>query len=56
MRRSQCGFAGDEMGRRVFVKVVGFSDAERHALNTLFRLSEERDTHYVRPACRPTWR
>jgi CheY-like chemotaxis protein len=32
---------------RVFVKVVGFSDAERHALNTLFRLSEERETRYV---------
>jgi CheY-like chemotaxis protein len=34
------------MSQRVFVKVVGFSDAERHALNTLFRLSEERDTTY----------
>ena len=32
---------------RVFVKVVGFSDAERHALNTLFRLSEERETRYL---------
>ena len=32
---------------RVFVKVVGFSDAERHALNTLFRLSEGRSTRYV---------
>lgn len=32
---------------QVFVKVVGFSDAERHALNTLFRLSEERATPYV---------
>ena len=32
---------------RVFVKVVGFSDAERHALNTLFRLSETRATHYA---------
>ena len=29
---------------RVFVKVAGFSDAERHALNTLFRLSEQRET------------
>lgn len=35
------------MGQRVLVKVVGFSDAERHALNTVFRLSEERDTHYA---------
>ncbi|HXE51072.1 MAG TPA: response regulator [Ramlibacter sp.] len=31
---------------RVFVKVVGFSDVERHALNTVFRLSEQRDTVY----------
>ena len=28
---------------RVFVGVVGFSDVERHALNTVFRLSEDRD-------------
>ncbi|MBA2961180.1 MULTISPECIES: response regulator [Ramlibacter] len=27
------------MGQRVFVKVVGFDDVERHALNTLFRVS-----------------
>lgn len=33
--------------QRVFVKVVGFSDVERHALNTLFRLSEERETGYA---------
>ncbi|WBY02159.1 response regulator [Ramlibacter tataouinensis] len=33
--------------QRVFVKVLGFSDVERHALNTLFRLSEERDTGYA---------
>ena len=33
--------------QRVFVKVIGFSDAERHALNTLFRLSEERETGYA---------
>jgi CheY-like chemotaxis protein len=33
--------------QRVFVKVVGFSDVERHALNTLFRLSEERDVGYA---------
>lgn len=31
---------------RVFVGVVGFSDVERHALNTVFRLSEDRDLSY----------
>ena len=35
------------MGRMVFVKVVGFRDVERHALNTLFRLSAERPTCYA---------
>ena len=34
------------MAQRVFVKVIGFSDVERHALNTVFRLSEERYTTY----------
>jgi len=34
------------MAQRVFVKVVGFTDVERHALNTVFRLSEHRDTVY----------
>ncbi len=34
------------MTQRVFVKVVGFTDIERHALNSLFRLSEERETKY----------
>ncbi len=34
------------MAQRVFVKVLGFSSAERHALNTLFRLSEQRETVY----------
>jgi CheY-like chemotaxis protein len=29
------------MAQRVFVNVVGFDDAERHALNSVFRLSEE---------------
>jgi CheY-like chemotaxis protein len=29
------------MTQRVFVKVIGFSDVERHALNTVFRLSDE---------------
>lgn len=35
------------MGDRVFVKVVGFTDVERHALNTVFRLSDERAATYV---------
>ncbi len=35
------------MGDRVFVKVVGFADVERHALNTMFRLSDERLTSYA---------
>lgn len=34
------------MAQRVFIKVLGFSPAERHALNTLFRLSEQRETIY----------
>jgi hypothetical protein len=33
--------------QRVYVSVVGFSDVERHALNTVFRLSEERDLSYA---------
>ena len=35
------------MGTTVFVKVVGFRDVERHALNTLFRLSMDRPTTYA---------
>lgn len=35
------------MAQRVFIKVVGFTDVERHALNTVFRLSEERGTSYA---------
>jgi hypothetical protein len=31
---------------RIFVGVVGFSDVERHALNTVFRLSEDRGLSY----------
>ena len=31
---------------RVFVKFYGFSDAERHALDTVFRLSESHDVVY----------
>ena len=34
------------MVQRVFIKVVGFSDDERHALNTVFRLSEQCQTMY----------
>ncbi|MBI5279121.1 MAG: response regulator [Burkholderiales bacterium] len=34
------------MPQQVFIKVVGFTDVERHALNTLFRLSEDRPTSY----------
>jgi hypothetical protein len=33
--------------RRIFVGVVGFSDVERHALNTVFRLSNERELSYA---------
>lgn len=33
--------------QRIFVSVVGFSDVERHALNTVFRLSEERELCYA---------
>jgi hypothetical protein len=32
--------------QRIYVNVVGFSDVERHALNTVFRLSAERDVQY----------
>ncbi len=34
------------VGNRVFVKVVGFTDAERHALNTVFRLSQDGPVNY----------
>ncbi|MBU4184409.1 MAG: hypothetical protein KJ565_22160 [Gammaproteobacteria bacterium] len=33
--------------QRIFVGVVGFSDVERHALNTVFRLSETRELSYA---------
>ena len=36
----------EKNAERVFVKVVGFTDVERHALNTVFRLSEQRDPVY----------
>src|SRR5690349_20848453 len=29
------------MAQRIYIKVVGFSDEERHMLNTVFRLSEQ---------------
>lgn len=35
------------MVQRVFIKVVGFTDVERHALNSLFRLSEQHDVVYT---------
>ena len=35
------------MAQRIFVKVMGFSDVERHSLNTIFRLSEQRETVYA---------
>ncbi|MEX1167832.1 MAG: hypothetical protein WEK74_13380 [Hydrogenophaga sp.] len=33
--------------QRIYVNVVGFTDTERHALNTVFRLSEDGEVHYV---------
>jgi CheY-like chemotaxis protein len=38
---------GGETVKRIFVKVFGFDDVERHALNTVFRLSETRPTAYA---------
>jgi len=34
------------MAQRIYVRVIGFSDEERHALNTVFRLSEQCRTMY----------
>ncbi|HYE40403.1 MAG TPA: response regulator [Ramlibacter sp.] len=34
------------MAQRIFIKVVGFAEEERHALNTVFRLSEQCRTMY----------
>lgn len=34
------------MAQRIFIQVLGFSDEERHALNTVFRLSEQCLTMY----------
>ena len=42
----------NRMLQRVFVRVVGFTDAERHALNTVFRLSRDKSldrTHSYEP-------
>lgn len=39
-------FTVEDMGQRIALRVVGFSDVERHALNTLVRLSEEQATAY----------
>jgi CheY-like chemotaxis protein len=36
----------ETMAQRIFIKVVGFTDEERHALNTVFRLSEQCLTMY----------
>jgi CheY-like chemotaxis protein len=35
------------MAQRVFIKIVGFADEERHALNLLFRISEEQGTAFA---------
>jgi len=35
------------MAQRIFVNVVGFADEERHALNLLFRISEEREVVFA---------
>jgi CheY-like chemotaxis protein len=43
---STVGTARRGMVQRVYIKVVGFSDEERHALNTVFRLSEQCRTMY----------
>ncbi|MGY8903317.1 MAG: response regulator [Burkholderiales bacterium] len=35
------------MGQPVFIKVLGFSDVERHAINSVLRLSQEQAVSYV---------
>ena len=35
------------LNQRIYVSVVGFADVERHALNTMFRLSEDREVSYA---------
>lgn len=44
-RQSQEGHRKD-MAQRIFIQVLGFSEEERHALNTVFRLSEQCLTMY----------
>lgn len=44
LSRNENNAAG--MAQRIFIKVVGFSEEERHALNTVFRLSEQCRTMY----------
>src|SRR4051812_45096822 len=34
------------MAQKIYVRVIGFSDEERHTLNTVFRLSEQGRTAY----------
>ena len=46
MRDPRCRWGRENMAQRVYIKVVGFSDEERHALNTVFRLSEQCRTMY----------
>lgn len=35
------------MGQPIFIKVLGFSDVERHAINSIMRLSQERSSPYA---------
>lgn len=35
------------MGQPIFIKVLGFTDVERHAINSIFRLSQERSSPYA---------
>jgi len=39
--------SAQEKPQRVFVRVIGFSDVERHALNSMFRLSEDHAVSYA---------
>lgn len=43
---ARLGHDRKHMAQRIYIKVVGFSDEERHALNTVFRLSEQCRTMY----------
>lgn len=44
--RGTLGSSKNDMVQRIYIKVVGFSDEERHALNVVFRLSEQCRTMY----------